>query len=266
MLTEVIIGAIGKSAVGYAGSKGKDLFKSAKAKKEVAEIGSKTIEAGVSKAPALAEDLRSVSFVKFVFVPVLQTLIVDPSKLPDPDGLANEFVAMFVERFAGEDSADDTLKRIFQTEPTELKEAFAAMLRELRSQFYQSTHWREVGHFSATERTLQNTDTIIQILDRQQRASAADAVDIDEARKDARAGSDELRGWPRDIMGRELLRPELERLKNRIVTERSGSTLLIGEAGSGKSALLSKLTEELEAGDFVVFGIKADTHGRNSRV
>lgn len=259
MLTEIIIGAIGKSAVGYAGSKGKDLFKSAKAKKEIAEIGSKTIEAGVSKAPALAEDLRSVSFVKFVFVPILQTLIVDPSKLPDPDGLANEFVAMFVERFAGEDSADDTLKRIFQTEPTELKEAFAAMLRELRSQFYQSTHWREVGHFSATERTLQNTDTIIQILDRQQRASAADAVDIDEARKDARAGSDELRGWPRDIMGRELLRPELERLKNRIVTERSGSTLLIGEAGSGKSALLSKLTEELEAGDFVVFGIKADT-------
>jgi hypothetical protein len=69
MLTEIIIGAIGEAILEYAGSKGKDLFKSAKAKKEIAEIGSKTIEAGVSKAPALAEDLRSVSFVKFVFVP-----------------------------------------------------------------------------------------------------------------------------------------------------------------------------------------------------
>jgi hypothetical protein len=259
MLTEIILGAIGKSAVGYAGSKGKDLFKSAKAKKEIAEIGSKSVEAGISKAPALADDFRSASFAKGVFVPVLETLIVDPSKLPDPDGLASEFVVMFVERFAGGDTTDDTLKRIFQTEPTELKEAFAAMLRELRSQFYQSTHWREVGHFSATEKTLQNTDTILEILDRQQRASAADAIDIDDARKDAKAGSDELRSWPRDIKGQELLRPELERLKNRIESERSGSTLLIGKAGSGKSALLSRLTEELEAGDFIVFGIKADT-------
>lgn len=259
MLTEIIIGAISEVALGYAGAKGKDLFKSANAKNEIAEIGSKCIEAGISKAPALADDLRSASFAKGVFVPVLENLIIDPSRLPDPDGLASEFVAMFVAHFADSEGTDDTLKRIFQTEPTELKDAFAVMLRELRSQFYQSKHWREVGHFSATEQTLQNTDTIIEILNRQQRANAADAVDIDDARKDAKAGSDELRSWPRDIMGRELLRPELELLKNRIVSERSGSTLLIGDAGSGKSALLSKLTEELEAGDFIVFGIKADT-------
>ncbi|QMW24328.1 AAA family ATPase [Sandaracinobacteroides saxicola] len=259
MLVEIIIGAIGESALGYAGQKSVDLFKSGSAKKEIAEIGSRSIEAGVLRAPALAADLRSVSFVNGVFVPILQTMIIDPSKLPDPDGLASEFVAMFVERFAGGDSADDTLKQIFQTEPAELKDAFAAMIRELRSQFYQSKHWREVGHFSAIENTLKNTDTIIEILHRQQRASDADAVDVEDARKDAKAGSDELRSWPRDIKGRELLRPELERLKNRIASERSGSTLLIGEAGSGKSALLSKLTDELEAGDFIVFGIKADT-------
>ena len=259
MLTEIILGAIGDAVLGYAGSKGVDLFKSSNAKKEIAEIGSKSIESGIFKAPALADDLRSDSFAKCVFVPILQKLIVDPSRLPDPDGLASEFVAMFVKRFAATEGVDETLQRIFQTDPTELKEAFAAMLRELRSQFYQSKHWRDAGHFYATERTLQNTDTIIEILDRQQRLSAADAVDIDDARKDAKGGSDELRSWPRDIMGRELLRPELERLKNRIVSERSGSTLLIGEAGSGKSALLSKLTEELEAGDFIVFGIKADT-------
>jgi ABC-type lipoprotein export system ATPase subunit len=61
-------------------------------------------------------------------------------------------------------------------------------------------------------------------------------------------------------VGRELPRPELERLKNRNASERSGSTLLIGEAGSGKSALLSKLTEDLETGDFIIFELKDDTH------
>jgi hypothetical protein len=259
MLSEIIIGAIGEAALGYAGSKGVDLFKTSNAKKEIAEIASKSIEAGISKAPALGNDLRSVSFVKGVFVPVLENLIADPSKLPDPDGLASDFLAMFVERYADAESTDETLKRIFQTEPSALKAAFVAMLSELRSQFNQSKHWREAGHFFATESTLQNTVTIIEILDRQQRASAAYAVDIDVAKKDAKAGSDELRSWPRDILGREILRPELERLKSRITSELSGSTLLIGEAGSGKSALLSNLTEELESQDYIVFGIKADT-------
>lgn len=120
MLVEIILGAVGEAALAYAGSKGSDLFKSAKAKKEIAEIGARSIEAGIAKAPALANDLRSESFAKGVLVPVLETLIVDPSKLPDPDGLASEFISMFVRRFAGEDSADETLNRIFQTEPTEL--------------------------------------------------------------------------------------------------------------------------------------------------
>jgi hypothetical protein len=259
MLTEIIIAAIGEAVLGYAASKGIDLFKSSDAKKEIAQIGAKSIEAGISKIPALADDLRSVSFVKGAFVPALEMLISDPSKLPDPDGLASEFVKLFVERFANGENTDETLRRIFQTEPTELKEAFAVILRELRSQLYLSSHWREIGHMAANERTLQNTEYLIEILDRQQRANAVDAINIDTARKDAKVGSDELRCWPRDIMGRELHRPELELLKNRIETERCGSTLLIGEAGSGKSALLSKLTGELEANNHIVFGIKADT-------
>ncbi|WP_067489432.1 ATP-binding protein [Erythrobacter sp. CCH5-A1] len=44
-----------------------------------------------------------------------------------------------------------------------------------------------------------------------------------------------------------------------ILAEASAATLLIGEAGSGKSALLAKLTEELENQGSTVFGIKADT-------
>lgn len=259
MLATTIFGALGKAALGKATSKGFELLKERKAKQEIAEIGASAIEAGVCAAPALADDLRTESFVNGVFVPVLETIINDPSKLPDPEGLARQFVEMFVERFATASSVDEVLQRIFQTERSQLVAAFVCIISELRSRFYQSTHWREVGHFAAAEATLAETRTIRGILERQAREREVSAIDLDVAQRDAKAGSDELRGWPRDIEGAEISRPELDRLISQIEAEPSGTSLLIGEAGSGKSALLSKLTEELEQKSHIVFGIKADT-------
>lgn len=259
MLVEIILSVIGEAALGYAADKGFEFFKSSAAKKEIAEIGSAAIEAGIRTVPALGDDLRSVSFVKGVFVPVLETIVSDPSDLPDPGGLAQKFVQMFVERYAKDESEDDVLRRVFQTEASDLVVAFATILGELRSQFNKSKHWREIGHFLATETTLAHTTAILAILERRDRDSEAAAVDWDAAMRDAKLGSDELRSWPRDIAGHELLRPELERLRQHILAEPSGTSMLIGEAGSGKSALMSKLTEDLERDGHVVFGIKADT-------
>lgn len=259
MLEGIILGVIGEAALGYAADKGFELFKSRAAKQEIAEIGSAAIEAGIQTVPALADDLRSISFVKGVFVPVLETIICDPSDLPDPTGLAQQFVHMFVDRFAKDETADAALRSMFQTDPEALVGAFATIIRELRSQFNKSQHWREVGHFLAAETTLANTTAIRAILEKQQRESEAAAVDLGAAIRDAKTGSDELREWPRDIAGQELLRPELERLKRHIQNSPSGTSILIGEAGSGKSALMAKLTEELENLGHVVFGIKADT-------
>ena len=259
MLVEVILGVLGEAALGYAGSTGRKLFQSRKAKEEIAEIGAASIEAGIAIIPALTEDLRSVSFIKGVFVPVLEACIEDPSKLPDPIALADQFVDMFVARFSKASTVDEVLRRIFQTERSDLKSAFVAMLSELRSQFYKSEHWREVGHYTATETTVANTTKIIRLLESLDRERELSTVDLDTAKKDAKTGSDELRAWPRDIKGWEIFRPELDQLKNHINAGLQGTSLLIGEAGSGKSALLSKLTEELELEGHVVFGIKADT-------
>ncbi|MXO94847.1 hypothetical protein GRI34_00255 [Erythrobacter aquimaris] len=259
VLAEVILGVIGEAALGYAASKGFNLLKSGEAKKEIAEIGSASIEAGIQTVPALADDLRSVSFVKVVFVPFLEAIISDPSNLPDSDGLAKRFVQMFVDRFAKDETADEALRRVFQTERDDLVAAFATIIRELRSQFNKSTHWREVGHYVATEATLSHVTAIRTMMERQEKGKEASAINLHDAMRDAKTGSDELREWPRDISGHEILRPELERLKRHILAEPSGTSILIGEAGSGKSALMSKLTDELEGGGHVVFGIKADT-------
>lgn len=259
MLAEAILGVLGEAALGHAANKGFKLFQSKEAKNEIAEIGAASIEAGIAVVPALADDLRSPSFVRSVFIPTLETIVSDPSKLPDPDGLADQFVQMFVERYAKDETVDETLTRVFQTERTDLIDAFVAIIRELRSQFYQSTHWREVAHLAVAEATFSDVAAIRTILERRERDQAVSAIDVADAVKDAKAGSDELREWPRDIHGHEIIRPELDRLKKHISSEARGTSLLIGEAGSGKSALMSKLTDELEESGHVVFGIKADT-------
>lgn len=259
MLAEVILSVLSEAALGYAAQKGFKLFQSNEAKNEIAEIGAASIEAGIKVVPALAEDLRSNSFVRSVFVPTLEAILTDPSNLPDPDGLANRFVQMFVERYAKDEAVDETLARVFQTERKDLVAAFVAIIRELRSQFYQSTHWREVAHLAVAEATFSDVAAIRAIVERGERDKAVFAIDLADAVADAKFGSDELREWPRDIYGHEIIRPELDRLKKHISSEPRGTSLLIGEAGSGKSALMSKLTDELEESGHVVFGIKADT-------
>jgi hypothetical protein len=259
VLVEIILGVVGEAALGYAAGKGFKLFKSKEAKREIAEIGSASIEAGIQAVPVLADDLRSISFVKGVFVPLLEAIISDPSNLPDPDGLAKRFVQMFVERFANEETADEALRRVFQTESHDLVTAFATIIRELRSQFNKSNHWREVGHYIATEATLGHVTAMRAMMERQENEREATAINLNDAMRDAKTGSDELREWPRDISGQEILRPELERLKKHILAQPDGTSILIGEAGSGKSALMATLTDELERAGHVVFGIKADT-------
>lgn len=84
------------------------------------------------------------------------------------------------------------------------------------------------------------------------------SLNIETARAQAKTASVDLLEWPRDIFGAQIERPELNVLRARISKEPSGVTLLIGEAGSGKSALLSTLTEQLEREGVSVLAIKAD--------
>jgi hypothetical protein len=258
MISSFILGYLGKSALDAAKSRGAGFLKHKQARRELAEIAERSIEAAVKVVPALSEDLRSKTFIEGAVGPLLETVVRDPATLPDPAALSAQFIQMFVEQFAKRDGIDDTLIRLFQTRRDELQAAFVELLVELRRELTSSTHWREIASVQREQETLTKVSTLLEVFE----ASLAPPwsnIDIDAARSDARAGSGELRSWPRDIDGQELHRPERARLLAHLAANPAGSSLLIGDAGSGKSALLSNLTSQLEKDGVTVFAIKADT-------
>jgi energy-coupling factor transporter ATP-binding protein EcfA2 len=216
------------------------------------------IEAAAAKAPALAEDLRSQSFCDGVIVPLVRGLLERSSALIDAETLASEYVAMFVERFAAGEGSDATLIRLFQTDRAQLVSAFEAFLAKLKDELYATEHWREAQHYHTAEVTSSQVGRILTLLEEDREDARARLVDVDRALAEAAVASAEMRAWPSDIHGLRLETPALGRLLARIRDEPAGRTLLVGEAGSGKSALLAHLAPALENQGVIVFAIKAD--------
>ena len=68
--------------------------------------------------------------------------------------------------------------------------------------------------------------------------------------------------YPRSLPdGEELSRPELGTLLDRINSSETSATVILGERGSGKSALLATLESQLRAAGIAVLSIKADMLG-----
>lgn len=80
-------------------------------------------------------------------------------------------------------------------------------------------------------------------------------ADVEE---DITRGSRGLADWPQKIWGQHIERPEFDDLIQRINGHPAGSTLVIGGAGTGKSALLAELYCALKARGQIVLAIKAD--------
>jgi DNA replication protein DnaC len=80
-------------------------------------------------------------------------------------------------------------------------------------------------------------------------------VDVEE---DVTRGSRGLADWPQMIWGQHIERPEFDDLIQRISRHPAGSTLVVGGAGTGKSALLAELYCALKARGQIVLAIKAD--------
>lgn len=259
MLVEIVAGALADASISYASARVKAFLAKRGAEKELAEICATAIEEAVRAAPALAEDFRSASFIKSIIVPTVQSIIEDPTMLPDPEGLSSKYIDMFVARFATEQSIDETLVRIFQTDRASLAPAFVAFFSTTRSAMYKSAYWQEVAHQSVVEQTFAQTGRILSILERASNADGRARIDLAAAAADAASGSAELREWPKDIFGQKIQRAALQRLIDHTKNTPLGVALLIGEAGSGKSALLAELTSSLEQEGTTVFAIKADT-------
>lgn len=232
----------------------RERLKDTAANAELVSITASAMEAAAAVAPALGEDFRSDSFLKDVVAPMVIERLGNPSEAFDPEALAEAYVLRFVQPWAKGSDADGTLERLFQTERSSLSKALQAFVKALRVGLFASQHWKEIGLHRTVAEIHQGLETLVEL----QRREARPSVDLPTAIADSKAASRDLLEWQRTIRGLFIERPELDLLISRIRTEPRGRTLLVGEAGAGKSALLSELTARLQADRMTVFAVKAD--------
>lgn len=77
-------------------------------------------------------------------------------------------------------------------------------------------------------------------------------------RSEIERASRSLAEWSQVIWGQHIDRPELAQLVRRIIHHPSAATLVVGGAGTGKSALLAELYADLKCRGYPVLAIKAD--------
>ncbi|MBI5049444.1 MAG: TIR domain-containing protein [Nitrospirae bacterium] len=84
-------------------------------------------------------------------------------------------------------------------------------------------------------------------------------VSFEDIKKALFKASNSLLNWPSTLSdGRWLERDELNQIKEKIESESTSITLLLGPPGSGKSALLARLAHEFIADNMALMAIKAD--------
>ncbi|WP_338245254.1 ATP-binding protein [Aurantiacibacter hainanensis] len=254
LFTELGALALSWGAKGFVG-----VLKDKKARQDLADACSDAIEAAAQAAPELREDLTSETFVGKAILPTIRALLADPSQLAREEALARDFINIFVKQWIGEnETVDDTLARVFRADRNVLDEAFTAFFKELKSGLYRSPHWREMQHAITSEVTLETLNVLRREVSLAAGQRSGRAIEVEEAIANAAEASAGLRNWQTEIEGKHIINPARERVLERIRSEPHGTTLLVGEAGSGKSALLATLFDELESLGIRPFGIKAD--------
>lgn len=258
MLTAIVEGGVGW-AVGRVGDKAAGAFmrkwSERKAKAELVKIIVETLDAATAVAPNLKEDFRSETFVHRVVAPVVVQFLRDLNIEKPEVEIAQGYIERFVEPFLRGRTADHTLSQLFRTQRYDLEHGISAFLTCLRPALYSSDHWRDSIRDQALEEVRSN---VLDIRRQLAPIAATDVVDVELARADAKEASQALQDWPQTISGEHLERAELEVLQQRIREHPYACTLVIGESGSGKSALFAELIGRLQSQGVEVFAIKAD--------
>ncbi|MCV2216538.1 NACHT domain-containing protein [Thauera sp. Sel9] len=258
MFTAIIEGGIGW-AVGRVGDKAAKAFMSRwsekAAKAELVQIIDEAMESAVASVPVLAEDFRSETFIHHVVAPTVVHFLHDLTVDKPEVEIVRGYIERFVEPFLRGRSLEETLSQLFRTRQGDLEHALSLFLTRLRPALYTSKHWRDPIRDQALEEV---RSTVLRIEKQLAPATVTDAVDIDDARADAEVASQALQSWPQTIGGEHIDRSEVEVLQQRIREHPYACTLVIGESGSGKSALFAELVGRLQSQGVVVFAIKAD--------
>lgn len=245
------VGRVGDAAAGALMGR----WSERKAKAELIDIIVGALDAAISVVPNLEEDFRTETFVHHVVAPVVVQLLRDLNIDKPEAEIVQSYIERFVEPFLRGRTADETLSQLFRTQRRDLEQGISVFLTRLRPALYASKHWQEPIRDQALEEV---RSTVLRIERRLTPVAVTDAVDIDQARTDATVASQALRSWEQTIGGEHIDRPELEVLQQRIREHPYGSTLIIGESGSGKSALFAELVGRLQSQGVIVFAIKAD--------
>lgn len=257
-MSAIIEGAIGW-AVGRVGDKAAGAFMSRwrerEAKAELIDIIDDAMNGAVAAVPMLKEDFRSETFVHHVVAPAVVHFLRDATVERPEAEIVRGYIERFVIPFLRGRSLDATLSQLFRTQQSDLEHAFSLFLTRLRPALYASKHWQAPIRDQALEEV---RSAVLRIEKQLAPPTVAAAVNIDEARADAMEASRALQSWPQTIGGEHIDRPELEVLQQRVREHPYACTLVIGESGSGKSALFAKLVERLQSQGMVVFAIKAD--------
>lgn len=222
---------------------------------ELEKVVDDAVGGALAVVPELKNETIADDFANEVLLPVVVTRAKDPSSPFDPQILADEFLGRFVEPLRRGRSLDATLEGVLAIDRVQLVTVIETLDTSLRSGLYRSKHWRDAARDSAIEETRNTTTQIARHL----------GIDtgIDYARhallqSDAARASEGLLHWPQTIEGAHIPRPELDVLLDRIRDCPKGRTLVIGEAGSGKSALFAELSATLQKEGTGLLAIKAD--------
>ncbi len=258
ILTTLIDGAI-SWAVGRVGDRGgtwlKERIGDNSAKNELSGIIARSIKKSVEKEPLLAEDFQSEIFLQNILAPMVLDFLVVPTNTLGEKEISEQFIAKFVTPFGRQRKTEDVLQKFFSLQRSDLHRVLRLFLDTLRVELYASEHWKK----EIQDKAVEDIRSTVSRIERHLIPAQNDgSVDLETARRDAEVGSTSLRAWAKDIGGFQMERPELQVLLQRIREKPFGTTLVIGEAGAGKSALFSKLVSRLEEQGMVVFAIKAD--------
>lgn len=258
ILAVVIEGAIGW-AVGRIGDTGgkwlKDRLGDKASMNELSDIIARAIDKAVESETSLAEDFRSEIFLQNILAPMILSFMLEPTLTLDENDISEKFIAKFVTPFGRRRKTDDVLRKLFSIQKSDLDRTFRIFLSALRAEFYASKYWKE----EIRDKAVEDIRSTVFRLERHLIPLQDDGtVDLNIARRDAEVGSASLRAWTKDIGGQQIERPELQIILQRIREKPFGATLVIGEAGAGKSALFAELVSRLEEQGMVVFAIKAD--------
>lgn len=230
-------------------------FQERQTKEELVAIGSRCVEAAIVVAPEFGEELRSDVFVRHLFAPAILKALADRTSALHAGLFVESYIETFVAGPESDHQSDDVLRRVYRSDRQRLETAFSAFFTTLRQELWQSVHWKDDIRDSSIEEIRSG---VSELLSRVSAVSNHTSASPAAARQQTQTASEGLLHWVGRIEGAQIVRPEFERLLGIIRGRPNGTTLVVGEAGSGKSSLFAALLHRLQQDGVAVVGIKAD--------